>query len=265
MGTLLQVSAQGDDGARVEAAVEAALAAVAQVDALMSFHVADSDLSRLNREAAKRPQPVHPWTFAVLRRAQRISAASSGLFDITVAPLLVDAGLLPAPAAAPVAAGDWRDVHLEAGGRVRFSAPLWIDLGGIAKGFAVDVAIHCLRRGGCTQGSVNAGGDLRRFGPEPEIIHLRTAAGLVPAAELRCGAIATSAIPEPLEGRLAQPLGCIMDPRRRQAWDGEGAVMVAAATCTLADALTKVAALGGPAVQPVLDRYGASARWTAHN
>lgn len=260
MGTLLHVSASGHDRAGVEAAVEAALAAVAQVDELMSFHAPDSELSRINREAAHAPQPVHAWTAAVLRRALRISAASAGLFDVTVAPLLVEAGLLPPPKAPP-ARGGWRDVRLDAGGRVRFSAPVWIDLGGIAKGFAVDVAIHCLRRGGCTQGSVNAGGDLRRFGPQPETVHLRTAQGLMPMAELRCGAVATSAVPVRQPERLAQPIGCIMDPHRRRAWEGEGAVMVAAPTCTLADALTKVAALGGPAAQPVLERFGASARW----
>lgn len=263
MGTLLTVAAAGPDDTRVEAAVEAALAAVAQVDRLMSFHDADSELSRLNRDAATTPQTVHPWTYAVLRRALRISAASEGLFDITVAPLLVRDGWLPGDAGEMPAGGSWRNIQLTRDRRVAFSAPLWLDLGGIAKGFAVDVAIHCLRRGGCSTGSVNAGGDLRRFGPEPEVIHLRTADGLVPVAELRCGALATSAVPLPLEDRLAQPIGCIMDPRARQAWQGQGAVMVAASTCVMADALTKVAALGGAAAAPVLERFGAVAHWTA--
>lgn len=261
MGTLLVVAAAGADAARVEAAVEAALDAVAQVERLMSFHDADSELSRLNRDAVRAPQTVHPWTYAVLRRALRISAASDGLFDITVAPLLVRDGWLPGDARLAPAGHSWRNVQLLREGQVAFSAPLWLDLGGIAKGFAVDVAIHCLRRGGCRAGSVNAGGDLRRFGPAPEVIHLRTAEGLVPVAELRCGALATSAVPVTLEDRLAQPLGCIMDPRAGQPWQGAGAVMVAASTCVVADALTKVAALGGVAAAPVLDRFGAVAHW----
>ena len=67
-----------------------------------------------------------------------------------------------------------------------------LDLGGIAKGFAVDQAIHALRRGGCTEAIVNAGGDLRRFGRAPHPIYLRRSTGPVQVAELRCGAVATS-------------------------------------------------------------------------
>lgn len=261
MGTLVQVSASGDDEAAVTAAVAAALEAVAQVDGLMSFHDEASELSRLNRHGYDETQTVHPWTFAVLRRALRLSDASGGLFDVTVAPLLVEAGWLPTPPGVPRPEGNWRHIKLTAGNRVRFTAPLWIDLGGIAKGFAVDMAIHRLRRGGCRAGSVNAGGDLRRYGEHAEVIHLRTAGGLVPVAELRCGAVATSAKPVQDRERLAQPIGCIIDPVAGEAWRGEGAVMVAARTCMMADALTKVAALAGPASQPVLDRFGAVARW----
>ncbi len=261
MGTMLHIRARGPDAQRVQQSVENALAAVAQVDELMSFHNPLSDLSRLNQGAADQPVRVHPWTYAVLRRAQRISAASDGLFDITVAPLLVASGLLPDPGVPRPARAAWRHIHLLEQSRVWFAAPLWADLGGIAKGFAVDVAIHRLRRGGCTQASVNAGGDLRRFGTEAEVIHLRTRQGLTPVAELRCGAFATSAAPVHYEDRLEQPLGCIMDPIRRTAWEGEGAVMVAASTCVMADALTKVAALAGPACQPLLERFGAVARW----
>ena len=63
-----------------------------------------------------------------------------------------------------------------------------LDLGGIAKGFAVDQAIHALRRGGCSEAIVNAGGDLRRFGRTPHPIYLRRGTGPVQVAVLRCGA-----------------------------------------------------------------------------
>jgi thiamine biosynthesis lipoprotein len=136
-----------------------------------------------------------------------------------------------------------------------------IDLGGIAKGFAVDQAIYALRRGGCTEAVVNVGGDLRRFGPEPRVVHLRRRASVVPLAELRCGAVATSSPHAERPGHLAQPIGCIIDPRRRRPWDGLGSVTVAARSCVLADALTKVAALAGPVCQPLLARFGAQAHW----
>lgn len=261
MGTMLQIVARGPHALALEEAVEAALAAVDQVDRLMSFHAESSELSRLNKEAATRPHSVHPWTYAVLRRALQISRASAGLFDITVAPVLVESGMLPATHGALPASRRWQHLKLMDEWRVYFEKPMLLDLGGIAKGFAVDMAIHALRRGGCSDATVNAGGDLRRFGPEPELIHLRRPEGLVPVAQMRCGAVATSGPHENYPERLEQPIGCIVDPRQERAWQGAGSVMVAARTCVIADALTKVAALAGPACEPILARFGAQARW----
>ena len=262
MGTLVHVSASGPEP-DAQNAVDAALAAVERVERLMSFHDPASDLSRLNRDASHAPQTVHRWTWAVLRRALRIAEASAGLFDITVAPLLVREGLLPGSADASLQCGVWRHIVLMPECRVFFERPMLLDLGGIAKGFAVDVAIHELRRGGCTEGVVNAGGDLRRFGPVPQPVHLRRRDGLVRVAELRCGAVATSAPHAVHAGRLAQPLGSLFDPREGRAWNGSGPVMVAASSCVIADALTKVAALAGPACEPLLARFGAQAMWDA--
>ena len=136
-----------------------------------------------------------------------------------------------------------------------------LDLGGIAKGFAVDQATHVLRRAGCSEGVVNAGGDLRRFGAKYYPLYLRRNSGLVQIAELRCGAVATSSPHANRTDRIAQPIGCIIDPRQQRAWRGMGSVMVAARSCIIADALTKVAALAGPACQSLLDRFGAQALW----
>lgn len=261
MGTLVSISADGPDASRVTAAIEAAFEAVVLVERLMSFHDAQSELCRLNRSAYTSPQAVHPWTYAVLARAQRISAASDGLFDITVAPHLVASGHLPGTTLGTHTERGWISIQLLKDRHVRFTAPVMLDLGGIAKGFAVDVAIHALRRGGCTEASVNAGGDLRRYGRQAEIIHLRRASGLTPMAELRCGAIATSATPENYDDRLEQPLGCIIDPKAGRPWTKGAAVTVAAWSCVMADALTKVAALAGPSCAALLERFGARARW----
>ena len=260
MGTLVHVGASGPEPILQES-IESALAAVAKVDRLMSFHDPESDLSRINREAARAPQSVDPWTWAVLRRALRIAGASDGLFDISIAPLLIREGLLPGVSGESHEFGAWRHIILMPEWRVYLKRPMQLDLGGIAKGFAIDLAIHELRRGGCTDGVVNAGGDLRRFGSMAHPVHLRRAEGLVTVAELRCGAIATSAPHAAHEGRLAQPLGSIFDPRSQKAWKGSGAVMVAAPSCAIADALTKVAALAGPACTPLLARFGARGYW----
>lgn len=261
MGTLLQITARGADEEALARAVEAALAAVDRVDRLMSFHADDSDLTRLNRHASSEAVTVHAWTYAVLRRALHISALSGGVFDVAVAPALVELGVLPRVEGALAGGADWRSLKLLSQQRVMFERPMLIDLGGIAKGFAVDQAIHVLRRGGCTDAVVNAGGDLRAFGSEPRPIHLRRRSGLVKIAEMRCGAVATSSPHAMLPERLAQPIGCIIDPRSERAWQNAGSVMVAARSCVIADALTKVAALNGPDSQPLLERFGAQAYW----
>jgi thiamine biosynthesis lipoprotein len=263
LGTLVAIAAGGREAARVAQAIDAAFAAVELTERLMSFHSADSELSRLNRSANRRPQKVHAWTFAVLRRAARIASLSEGLFDPTVAPVLLHAGLLPG-SGLPAAQRDatWRDLRLQRDSHVFYARPMLLDLGGIAKGFAVDQAIHALRRRGCSQGFVNAGGDLRRFGPGFEPVRVRTRDGTAPLAELRCGAIGTSAARAVHAGRLAQPIGAIVDPRNRKLWHAAGGgVSVAAPSCTVADALTKVAALAGPACRPLLERFGAQAYW----
>jgi FAD:protein FMN transferase len=261
MGTLVHVSASGPVADAVGNAVNAAHAIVECIDHLMSFHDPLSDLSRINSKAAQAPQIVHPWTWAVLRRALRFSELSGGLFDITVAPLLVREGMLPGAADASLESGHWRHIVLLPEWRVFLERPMLLDLGGIAKGFAVDCAIHALKSGGCVEGVVNAGGDLRRFGHTLHPVHLRRHDGLVEVAVLRTGAVATSVPHAPQIDRLAQPLGSIFDPRGRRGWKGSGAVLVAAPTCVTADALTKVAALAGPACEPLLMRFGARAWW----
>jgi thiamine biosynthesis lipoprotein len=262
MGTLVHVSARGCSHAQVQRAMDAAFAAMGLVDRLMSFHAADSELTRLNRHARHRAQKVHPWTYAVLRRAVRLAAHSDGLFDVSVAGDLTREGLLPClDLPVPSARATWRDIRLLPDRRVSYARPMLMDLGGIAKGFAVDRAIHALLRGGCTRGTVNAGGDLRRYGPQPELIHVRWSDAALPLAQLRCGAIATSGPSMVLPGWLAQPIGRIVDPRSRRLWRSDAAVSVAARTCAQADALTKIAALAGPACEPLLARFGAQALW----
>ena len=128
MGTLVHVRASGPADC-VQRSIDAAFAAVELIERLMSFHDPRSELSRMNRDAARTPQTVHPWTWAVLRRALRIAEASAGLFDITVAPLLVREGLLPGSADASFRYGNWRHIVLLPDCGVFFERPMLLDLG----------------------------------------------------------------------------------------------------------------------------------------
>ena len=160
LGTLVQIAAEATMPAvELHAAVTAAFAEIAPVQSLMSWHDAGSELSRINRLAALGPQPLHPHTRSVLAAALEFARLSDGAFDPCVAGTLTQWGLLPAPADAPTLDdhASWRDIELD-GECVRFHRRLWVDLGGIAKGYAVDLALHCLLGLGVPQGGVNAGG-----------------------------------------------------------------------------------------------------------
>src|SRR6185437_4015312 len=117
---------------------------------------------------------VDPRTAAVLQAAQAAAEESDYAFDCTVGTELVAAGLLPAVAGAESDASAHQGPRWRiAGNTVHKLAPCLLDLGGIAKGYAVDRAIAMLLQHGCTEAVVNAGGDLRCHGSEPMIVHLR--------------------------------------------------------------------------------------------
>ncbi|MGE5639900.1 MAG: FAD:protein FMN transferase [Clostridia bacterium] len=231
LGTLVSIRADA-----TEAGLQAAFDAVARVEALMSAHAATSDVARIYREAHERPVPVHPWTARVLRFARAVSRASAGAFDVTLGR----------------GGASHRDVLLLPGSRVRLRRPMRIDLGGIAKGFAVDRAVQALRRAGARSGIVNAGGDLRVFGPAAERVHVRLPARpneSVALAVARNRAFATSAgyfRAEGIDARTGAPLY------------GGASVTVTARTCMAADALTKAIAALGPDMR-LLARFGARA------
>lgn len=263
LGTLVEISvAAALSPACLHAAVDAAFAAVQRVQALMSFHDPASELSALNREASRQPWPVGAQTWFVLNAAQRLSQLSEGAFDVAVGASLQRWGYLPGGAGAECT-GDWRDIELLPDRRVRFHRPLLIDLGGIAKGYAVDCAVEALRSAGVTSALVNAGGDLRLFGAQPQTVllrHPRDPLRLAHALTLDEGAVATSAGYFSRRRHGAGEVSPLLDPRSRQPWLGAASVSVQAADCLSADALTKVALFAAPALaQRLLRQHGACA------
>jgi len=228
----------------------------------MSVHDPASELSRVNEEAFLRPVKVSDETFEILRRGLEIARTSEGAFDFTVAPLLARWGLLPAHLRRRGSCGCWKDVELLAGRRVRFTKALAIDLGGIAKGCAVDAAIETLRDANVSSVVVNAGGDLRALGPRPFHIHLRHPlhANLLPRTiELQDSALATSS-PCFSEHRWhRRAVSHLVNPRTNDAITGGISVTVRARECWLADALTKVV-LNAPALaERILEKCAAEA------
>lgn len=245
LGTLVEISV---DTARrppaTQRAIDRAFAEIERVHILMNYHDPGSEISRINREAHAHAVTVSEDTWGVLAAARRMSAFSAGLFDVTVAPLLADAGFVSHDGSDTDAlrGACWRDVELLSDRRVCLRRPLRIDLSGIAKGYAVDLAVESLERDGIRAGHVNAGGDLRFFGDLPSAVHIRhpqRPTALIPI--LSChSAVATSAGYYRRRICAGREVCAVAHPQRGTLCDATRSVTVFADDCMTADALTKV-------------------------
>jgi thiamine biosynthesis lipoprotein len=167
MGTTYNLVAYGRDQTFLSEVASEVFEEIDQLDAQMSNYQPQSELSVINREAAGHAVIVEPKLFALLQYALRASQESDGAFDITVGPLMKrwgffrGQGRLPSPAEITQVMHSigYRHVHLDPEHRtIRFDTPgVEIDLGGIAKGYAVDQAAEILRSSGVTAALVSSG------------------------------------------------------------------------------------------------------------
>jgi FAD:protein FMN transferase len=236
LGTFVEMRVEGLRERKALEAIDLAFEEVATIHRLMSFHSSESDLSRLHRTQPGNAVRVDARTSDVIQCALRVAHVSNGCFDPTVAARQVARGYLPRPRSAfePDPDASWTDIELLDDLTIRLKRALWIDLGGIAKGYAVDRAIEILRSAGAQQMCVNAGGDLRIAGECAEIVYLSDQRRHVEIAD---AALASST-----------------------ANDSRRSVSVVAPECIIADALTKVI-LGSNAQQAeqVLAHFSAQA------
>jgi thiamine biosynthesis lipoprotein len=264
LGTFVTIAVGNLPEPDAVAAIEAGFAAIADIHRLMSFHEQGSDLGRINRDAFEAQVQVDRRTFAVLTQAADLSAASGGAFDVTVAAALVASGFLPRPAYdhEPDAVASWRDIELIPPDRVRFRRRLWIDLGGIAKGYAVDRAAEAMALPDGAQCSINAGGDLRVGGPETERVLLRAPraeGAAVPVVALRNASLASSSGIDDRRRAGGTTVGPHLDARRRHSVGTRSFVSVVADSCMIADGLTKIVLARRDGSGAILRKYGATA------
>jgi len=179
MGTIAEALVVHRSVRHAEGAIDAAFAELRQVERTMSRFDAASEIGTANRLAAQRPQPVSAATRDVLAAALSWAAASEGAFDPAIGRVveLWDVTRRHEPPPAPqVLQLAGRQLHRRVqlateGGRpaVAFTAPdVLLDLGGIAKGYAVDRAVDALRAWGVRDALVNVGGDLYAMGAPPD-------------------------------------------------------------------------------------------------
>ncbi len=170
MGTRISVTVWHDDNTVANKAIADVMAEMQRIDQTYSPYIETSELSRLNRLAAKSPQSISKEMALLLSAAYKTSELTQGAFDITYASVghLYDYRKEKQPDSSQreqkQEAIDYRWVVVERG-KVSFKHPgVVIDLGGIAKGYAADRAIDILWRQGIRHASFSAGGDSRLLG-----------------------------------------------------------------------------------------------------
>lgn len=172
MGTLAEITVPGPDSPDKQAAIDKAFDEIKRIENLMSVRLKDSDVSRINKMAGGEFITVSPETAKLIREGIRWGEASQGSFDISVGPLVklwdFDGGRNKVPDAKSLSAAaslvDYKNILID-GNKVRLRLPgMALDMGGIAKGYAVDRAVAVLRENGALAAIVNAGGDLMAYG-----------------------------------------------------------------------------------------------------
>lgn len=276
LGTLVEITVPeadsdtaGGNNSALEAAFTAAFAAIDLVQQRMSFHAADSDLSRINRAQVGALLEIDLHTAQVLACAEQLRVASGGLFNVACAAPLMATGFLPARYPASDIEDDTGAAYaLHAPGRLQKLRAAPLDLGGIAKGYAVDLAIAALQQIGIKAACVNAGGDMRAYGDFAWPILLRHPARPQQFAfqtRLQNQALASSgryfATPDHATVAIEHPAQTshLLNGITHQAICDSHAVSVCAPDCMLADALCKVVFASGDAQHPLLSAYRATA------
>jgi thiamine biosynthesis lipoprotein len=231
-----------------------------RIDALMSHYKPESQLSRINRDAAATPVRVDRELAELIVRALEFSELSGGAFDITYASVgyLYDYREHRHPTDAEIEAAlpaiNWRHVVVDReASTVRFLKPgVRIDLGGIAKGHAVDRCIGLLRARGITNASVSAGGDSRLLGDRrgrPWVVGIRhpdDRERVIARIPLADAAISTSGDYERYFDEDGVRYHHIINPRTGRSATGVRSVTVIGPDATLTEGLTKSVFILGP-------------------
>ncbi len=254
MGTYAHVVIVTSDSAAAAAAAANALGVLHRVDSLMSNWTATSEVARINREAGAGTVTVEPEVACVLARSLRLFRESEGAFDVTVEPLVRLWGFLGGPKRVPAAAevdaaralvGAQRVAFDSTTRALRFATPgVHVDLGGIAKGYAVAVAAESLRAAGITDALVDLTGNMAALGHPADAprwrIGMRDPRDRMPyfaRVELEPGeAISTSGKYEQFVAQDGRTWGHILDPRTGWPVDGLIAVTVVSRSAFECDA-----------------------------
>jgi thiamine biosynthesis lipoprotein len=263
MGTVVEIAVATADKQIADRAMAYGFQALQQVDQCMSIYQPTSELSRINRRAAHTWVHTDPDILTVTAEALHMSRLSDGAIDITILPLMRLWGFVQQAGRVPTAAElqatlplvSYRHVHLDRSrGAVHFARTgVELDLGGIAKGFAVDQAVAALVAHGANHALVNAGGDLFALGtatPENswvvDIQHPHRADRSLATIRVHNRSVATSGNYEKYFEQHGKRYCHLIDPRTGYPVEAVASVTVLADTAMQADAISTAAFALGP-------------------
>ena len=242
LGTVVEIVLITDDtNESLEEAMKEAFFAIALAEKCMNFYSPTSDIGRLNQ--TNEYIEIHDWTLSVLHHGEMYREATNGLFSIAAnhdqptPPIFFDSK----------------------NKKVQRLTNSKINLGGIAKGFAVDKAIEVLISYGIKKALINAGGDLRAIGEDAFTVHIRSPHELQSYAhcfDLKSSALATSCPTTTYQKKGGILTSDLIHPITQKFITQPISISVQASDCMTADAMTKVFFLAdGPKQDFLIQEY----------
>lgn len=262
MGTLVKVTAVAPTKEQAQVATTAAFEEINRLEELLSTWIPTSELSRVNASAGKEAVKVAPETLLLVRRAIEVAAMTEGSFNIAVGPALdlwnvMERSQVPNEVelerVKPLV--DLRAVHADVWeGTISLEKPgMWIDVGGIGKGYAADQAVMAMKKAGALAGMVALSGDIKTFGRLPRggkfpvgIQHPRKEGAVLAWIELQDEAISTAGDYERFFEKDGIRYHHILDPVTLQPARGCQSVSVIAKDGVWADGLDTGIFVMGP-------------------
>jgi len=267
MGTFAEVSIYSHDEKTAGKAIEEALNEMERMDRIMSNYKNDSELSKVNKKAAKSPVPCNAELLDVIEQSQYYSELSGGAFDITVSPIVALWGFFREKGHVPpdkeiekvLPAVSYKNIVINKSNDQKKPAAIYfkntqtqIDLGAIGKGYAVDKALEIIKRFGINNGCINLGGNIYVLGTPPGkkawkigVQNPRNANEILGYLELKNEATATSGDYERFFEFNGKRYSHIINPQTGRPVSGTIATTIVAPTGTEVDALsTSVFVLG---------------------
>lgn len=261
MGTVVEITLLTKEQVRAEKAALRAFQEIRRIEYLMSPWIEKSDVFRLNQSSGRKWVDVSPETLYVIKKSIEISKQSNGSFDITLGPLIKlwqkarEKGYPPSEE--EIRKGlelvDFRNILIHPEGKILLKKEgMSIDLGGIAKGYAVDRAFEVLKRLGFNNLIINAGGDLKVGGKKFEkpwtigIQDPRDPEKSIAKISLTEGTIATSGDYEKYFMYQGKRYHHILNPKNGRPAEGCQSVSVISNEAIFADAMATAIFVLGP-------------------